>query len=301
MKTTSITFRLLATAFIFSIGAFVVSCKKDSESISSEGSKTAANESAMASQTDEVDDMATSGLQGNDQASGRTATYSDYRLNCAAVTLTDTTDNHKTSGILTIDFGASPGCTDTKGNTRIGKIIVTWSDGRWWAAGAQYQITFNGYSINGVSFSNKDFRTITNVSTGQSPLTFNVVASHTLTWPDASTATRQVHQTRQWQLSLVAADNNYVISQTSSQTAAASGTNRFGTTYSVAITTPIVYNIACSILNRVFLPVQGVETITYDTNKTLTVDFGTGSCDNNFTLTEDGHTVTSTGDNSSTH
>lgn len=299
MKNKRTSIRLFSILLLFAIGAFVASCKKNSDPISAEGQLTAANEASVSSQTGETDDMASSALTTSDQPKGgRIVASSDYRFACATLTF-DSTSN-KISGSITIDFGTS-GCTDAKGNTRKGKIIVTWEGGRWYVAESVHTITFNGYSINGVAFSDSDIRTLTNVSTLEHPLTWKVVASHHLTWPDASTAIRTVHQTRQWALSTTLADDNFIISQTADASSASSGTNRHGKEYSVQITTAIEYNVACALLNKVFLPVIGTEVVTYDGGKTLTIDFGTGTCDNTFTLTESGHTKSYSADNSSSN
>ncbi len=168
METKQRSLKLLATVFLFAMGAFLASCKKDADPISAEGSQTAANEASVSSQTSETDDMASSALSTSDQPKGRIATTStDYRFACA--TLTFDSASNKVSGRVTIDFGT--GCTDARGNTRKGKIMINWDGGRWYIPGSVHTITFNGYSINGVVFSNNDVRTLTNISTLASPLT----------------------------------------------------------------------------------------------------------------------------------
>ena len=283
-----------AVMFLFTLAAFVISCTKTADPISGEIAQTASNESAVSSQTGETDDMASNALTKADAPSGRVAADDD-RFKCA--TLTFDSASNRVSGKVTIDFGASPGCTDSKGNVRIGKIIVTWSGGRWFWAGSIHTITFSGYSINSVKFSDSDIRTVHNISTQASPLTWTVEASHNLTWPDASTASRTVHETRQWVRSPSIVDDKFIISQTAGAANAAGGKNRHGKEYSVQITTPIEYDRACAISNKVFLPVKGVKVITYDGTKTVTIDFGTGTCDNTYTITITGHSKTVTAKN----
>jgi hypothetical protein len=298
MKNKRNVIKSLTVAFLLATGAWLSSCTKSSDSLSTEASVTASSESSTSSQTGETDDMASSALSTSDQPKSRAMTSStDYRFACATLTF-DSTAN-KVQGSVTIDFGT--GCTDSKGNIRKGKIIVSWTGGRWYVAQAVHTITFNGYSINGVVFSNNDVRVVTNVSTLESPLTWNVVATHNLTWPDATTATRQVYETRQWVLTAAIADDKFIISQTAGKATAVSGTNRHGIEFTVQITTPFEYDVACSLLNKVFLPVKGTELITYDNGKLLTVDFGTGTCDNTFTITANGQTGSYSGDNSSTN
>lgn len=290
----------LVIASLFAIAAGISSCSKSTDPISAEVAQTASNEAAVDSQTGEVDDVVTNQLNVVDIAPGRTqsTTFDDDRVKCAIRTPVNVSLD-KTLGSIVIDFGTA-GCTDSKGNIRKGKITVTWT-GRWYMAGASHTITFTGYSINGVKFSDQDFRTVTNVSTQASPLTFNISASHNLTWPDNTTASRTVHHTKQWVRSTNIIDDKLIFSQTAGAANAASGTNRHGKTYSVQITTPLEYWRSCAISNKVFKPVKGVIVITFDNTKTVTIDFGTSTCDNTFTISTGGQTRTITAKNDSSN
>jgi hypothetical protein len=268
---------------------FFASCNKADDPFSGETLQTANNDATTESQLNETEDMSTNALTTADTPGGRAdASLADDRFKCATFKF-DSAAN-RVSGKVTIDFGT--GCTDSKGNVRKGKIIVTWSGGRWYKAGSTIVINYSGYSINDVSFSDNDVRTIVNISSGASPLTWRVEASHNLTWPDGSVATRQVHHTRQWVRTATIVDDKIIVSQTVGAANAASGTNRHGVGYSVQITTPLEYSRACAISNKVFRPVKGVRVITYDTNKVVTIDFGNGTCDNSFTISANGHTRT---------
>jgi hypothetical protein len=48
----------------------------------------------------------------------------------------------------------------------------------------------------------------------------------------------------------------------------------------------LLFNRAC-FRERVFIPVSGIKVITTD-NRTITVDYGKGACDNGVTITADG-------------
>ncbi len=301
MKNKQTFLRLVAVAFLFAAGAFVSSCTKSADPISGEVAQTASNESATASQTSETDDMATSALAKVDAPTGRIGAtlLDDDRFKCATITPDTASFKTKGSGKVTIDFGT--GCKDSKGNTRVGKIIVTWSGGRWFKEGAVHTITFSGYSINGVKFSDSDHRTVTNISTLSAPLTWTVDASHNLTWPDATTASRTVNETRQWVRSQTIEGDKFIVSQTNGAANAASGTNRHGKSYTMQITTPLEYDRSCAISNKVFLPVIGVKVITFDSNKVVTIDFGSGTCDNTFTITVNGHSKSIAASNDSSN
>lgn len=161
--------KLAVSVLMFAVMAIVVSsCKSNEDTFSAEDVATSSNESTSESQTSETDDMVSGVLNSNDAASGRVeAGADDIRLACAVITKAP--NNTREAGTITIDFGT--GCTDAANNTRKGKITVTWKDGRWFLAGSSHKITFSGYSINDVKFSDSDSRTVTNVSTASSPLT----------------------------------------------------------------------------------------------------------------------------------
>ena len=280
---------LAVVALVLGMSALILSCNKTGDPMSAESTQVANNETTQDAQQDEVDDMATNALGNTDSPTGRLEApffFHDFRLECAIITRDTAAFKTKGSGKITIDFGT--GCTDRHGNVRAGKIIITWSGGRWFMPGSVYVITFSGYSINDVKFSDNDIRTITNVGTVDSPLTFTVVASHLLTWPDNTTATREVHKTKQWVRSPNIIDDKIIVSQTSPTIPAANGTNRRGISYTVEITVPLEYLRSCAIRNKVFKPVKGVKVITYDNGKVITIDFGDGTCDNRYTITVDG-------------
>ncbi len=261
------------------------------DGLSSEATATVNNESVQDAQQDEVDDISTNQMAGVDSPTGRVDSrffFTDPRCSCA--TITHVSDTVRGSGSIIIDFGT--GCTDKLGNVRAGKIMISWIGGRWYLPNSVHTITFNGYSINNVKFSDGDKRTVTNVSTTEQPLTFNIVANHSLAWPDNTTATRVVHKTRQWVRSATIEDDKIIVSQTTAAVAAAVGENRHGVSYSVQITVPLEYDRSCAISNRVFKPVKGTKVITYDNGKVATIDFGDGTCDKTYTVTAEGKTRT---------
>jgi hypothetical protein len=281
MKKNQKTLRLLATAFLFAMAAFVTSCKKDEDPFSAEVNQTVNNESTQDAQQDEVDDMATAQLSVSDPA-GRIATTEDGRVTCAKITAEIATD--KSSGTVVIDFDTKPngdpnpdGCTDPRGNKRKGKITIHWEGGRWFHVGAIITITLNNYSINGVVINGT--RSLHNVTTNILSPTWTVTAEHTAMWPNGETASRTVHKTRVWNI----AAGTITVTKTDGADNAASGTNRHGKSYTVQITAGVVFKLSCAD-NKVYLPVSGTKVITFD-SKVVTIDFGSGDCDNTFTVT----------------
>lgn len=282
--------KLAVSVLMFAVMAIVVSsCKSNEDTFSAEDVATSSNEATAESQTSETDDIASGVLNSNDAVTGRVeAGVDDIRIPVSCATITKVNyDLEKRSGTITIDFGT--GCTDAAKNTRKGKIIITWSGGRWFLPNAKHVITFSGYSINDVKFSDNDSRTVTNVSTTSSPLTWTVTSNHKLTYPDGTETSRSVNLTKKWNRTATVADDTWTFSQTTGSSVAAQGTNKKGKTYATTISIPLVYSRSCALSNKVFLPISGSKTITVD-NRDIVFDFGTGSCDNTFTVTVNGKT-----------
>ena len=272
--------------------AFVLvlaSCNKDDSVFSLQDVQNLSTDGALEAAQDETQDIATGELNANDDGARVEA---DDRTKGAIVTKTGTKD----AGTIAIDFTAD-GKTDSKGNLRKGKIEISWT-GRWRASQSVHIVTLNGYSINGIGITGT--RTVTNISTNDSPLTWTIVANHTSTWPDGATATRTVNRTRQWIRATNPLDDKVIVSQTAGATTAAAGKNRYGKNYSVKIIAPLEYSVSCVGSNKVYKPVKGTKEVTVE-SKVFTVDFGTGTCDNSFTVTFNGKTRTFTSKNDSSN
>jgi hypothetical protein len=278
-------------AFVF----VLASCNQSNDLVSNLDSQSLNNESTMDAQQDETADIASSALNSNDVFGGRVEDRDD-RLECATITKDPT--NTKESGKITLTFNGD--CKDDDDNVRTGKMIITWSGGRWFVPGSVHVIKLVGYTINGVAI--EGTRTVTNVSTATSPLTWTIAGSHKSTWPDGTTSERTVNKTRQWvRSSITPKEDKWIISQTNPNVAAATGINRHDKTYSVQITTPLQYFATCG--RRVKIPVIGVKVVNIGDpasgSKVYTVDFGDGTCDNKFTVTKDGVTKEFIGKNDS--
>jgi hypothetical protein len=296
--------RMMLSFVFFAMAAFIISsCNKNADAtFSAENTQTSNNESSQESNSDELDDLAEVALNSQVAASGgRTSSVTDDRLICDGTTIVATNvSTDKSSGTVTITFGPN-GCLDKKGNTRKGSIVISWSGGKWYRPGATHTITLNGYSINGLGISGT--RTLTTASvTGtltDFSITWNITANHTFTWTDG-TATRTVNKSKTWAHS--AAEDTFTITNgpSSAGANAAAGTNRHGKEYTMNITAPLVYIASCIKTNKVFLPVSGIKVlIDVAKAKTLTIDFGTTTCDNTFTVTVDGVTKTLSAKNDS--
>lgn len=298
--------RFMLSLMLFAMAAFIdSSCSKDSDTFSSENTQTSNNESAQESNSDEVDDLASVALNTQFAASGgRIEAVGDDRLNCDGTTIVKSDGSTASSGTVTITFGPN-GCTDGRGNVRKGSIVVAWQGGSWYKPGSTVVITLTNYSINGLGISGTRTLTCTGAtgSLTDFTITWTIVAEHTFTWTDG-TAARTVNKTKAWHHT--ATEDTYTISNGPAGAGpagiAAAGTNRHGKAYTMSITSPLVYLASCVKSNKVFLPVSGTKVLTVtDGTKSaiLTVDFGTGTCDNTYTVSVAGQSKTLTAKNDS--
>ncbi|HWA35926.1 MAG TPA: hypothetical protein VG737_17405 [Cyclobacteriaceae bacterium] len=278
-------------AFIFitliAVSVTFLSCNKINDLFSTEDKEVSDNESAQESTVNELDDMATSVLNGSSvsgSAGGRTA-LADDRFACADIAFSDVNAD-KTEGVVTITFPAN-GCQDKKGNVRKGKITIAWTGGRWFKPGSSYTIKLDGYSINDIDITGGSTVLCTDYKANPLTVNWSITAKHTAVWPDGSTATRSVHRNRKWEHT--ATDDIFTVTNAPSGITCAEGTNRHGFSYKVFITTPLVYVGSCARASKVFIPLSGEKVITCNSKngktKSLTINYGVGECDNSYTAT----------------
>jgi len=297
MKTTKNSFLkgLSGLAVIFIV--FLASCSDDKFDFTANDSQNVENEAATDGYFEDADDMATlavaadastaSGSRESAAGRGGVKPTGDVRFNCATVTFTFAEDNSPNTphGYITIDFGT--GCTDIKGNVRKGVIKVEFL-GKRFLSGSKIITTFEEYFINDVQI--EGTRTVTNVtgSSEESPKFTILLENGKATWPDGSTATREVNRTREWIRGVNPLLDEWNVYGT------AAGTNRNGGVYQVAIdiNTPLVYKRECAINNRVFMAVEGIKVLTVENGKVITIDYGTGDCDKIVTVTINGQSKT---------
>ncbi len=278
------------------IGLFLAlaSCTDDKVDLTSNDSQNVENEATTDGYFEDSDDISAVAVWSDDATSGgrissearRITTITDLRLSCATVTIEPASGSTSAvpAGNITIDFGT--GCTDSKGNTRKGKILVAYN-GRRYAPGATRTVTFDAYFINDVQI--EGMRNVTNIagSTDVNPIFKIEIIGGKATWPDGTTATREVRRVREWQRASNPMEDQWVVSQDPDSDFAASGTNRYGKTYQVNITKAIVYKRECAITSRVFIAVEGTKELITE-NKKIVIDYGSGDCDRKVTITVNG-------------
>jgi hypothetical protein len=286
MKTNNF-FRKTTAIVAVTLLGLAVSCQEDESPYATEASYVA-EESVTDYYYEDADDMAGTAVASEDGTGGKLSgsqeasflTVNDDRF-CALVELTfdeASTLDHPL-GDLTIDFGT--GCDDPRGNRRSGKIIVRF-DGRRFLPGSKLVITFVNYVINGIKLNGT--RTLTNVtgSNEESPKFQIELDNGSVEWPDGTTATREHCFIRTWNRGVLLnpSDDLLIVSQCD-QEFAATGVNRRGKEYSMVIEEDLVYKRGCPIA------VQGKKVFDVE-GKIITVDYGTGDCDNSIIITVDG-------------
>jgi len=182
---------------------------------------------------------------------------------------------------LTIDFGAT-NCLCPDGRYRRGQILVNFTtDVLTRRAGAV--VTRQNYFVN----DNQHTATRTFTDIGGGSFTVDVTNASiirannggTHSWTANWTFTR----TAGYNTPLVMSDDVYSV------TGSAAGTNRKGVSYTTTVQTPLVKRADCF---KYY--VSGTLVITNANNKTMTLDYGNGTCDNTATVAVNGRTRTIT-------
>lgn len=280
----------------FGILAFLMtlvwSCSKDDNSPAVTSSDTAnvQGESVTDSYYDESNDFSSIAVVATSETlTGREGSTSgrevqglgdlDNRLACAVVIVVKDANSFFSvpKGTITIDF--KDGCTDAKGNVRKGKITVTYN-GRRFALNSTIVATFVDYYVNGIKIEGTNTLTNLTASIETAPKFRNEVVGGKVTFTDGKIATREHVLTREWIRGANPIQDSWKVE------GSASGTTREEVTYQMEITKALVYKRSC-VASKVFVAVEGTKKFTSG-DKTMTIDFGTGDCDNKVTVTVNG-------------
>jgi hypothetical protein len=224
-------------------------------------------------ETDEVLELLDAAETALDPASnGRAATW-DYP--CAELT------NDETAKIITIDFG--DGCVGPYGRERSGKVLIAYSgvvnDGV-----SNRIITFENYEVNNRSVTGTiELRDISENTDGTLESTKRLI-DLTVTFPNGESIVYNGSRTRKWLEGVRDGDpSNNVFEITGSVEGVASN----GRTFTHRIVEPIVVDWSCRTAGN-FARVAGlveVERLRGFVNRTRSVDYGDGECDDQITIT----------------
>ena len=275
-----------ASLFMVAMVVLVSSCEEE-ERLTAEDTLAISEESVSDAYFEDVDDLSSfvvfegnyEQLGGRVAQDGRTAGTDERITDCSSIVISFSEGSNAESGVITIDFGT--GCT-VRGNTRSGKLILTYSGGPRGTIGFTVVTTFENYKINGIEL--KGTRTVERIAAS---IETNIKHSITLVdgeaiWPNnGGTATRNAEFTREWVRN--PADEKVIVEGN------ASGVTRRGRNYEMNITDPLVYKRACMLTEGIYMAVQGTKVFTKE-SKQIVIDYGDGECDKEVTITVNGAT-----------
>ena len=281
MKTKQITLSLALVAIVSA--AIFSSCKKKDEDEKDNDTASAADQS-LASTT--VNDMTSI----SDEA-GKNYNVSSFRTSeadgitsapCATVTC-DTLAAAKT---ITVNFGAN-NCLCNDGRYRKGVLVISFT-GRYRDSLTLITVTPQGYYVNdNLVTGTKTIKNMGHNSVGH--LVYEINANiQIIKANNGGTISWQSTRQREW----TAGENTFTWNDDMySITGNASGTTANGNSFTAVITTPLVRNMAFG-CRRHF--VSGVLEHTPGGKATRYINFGTGTCDDQATVTINGVVYTIT-------
>ena len=276
-------FFLRTITAIVLIGSVITSCKK--ETTTEDTDTQSASDNSLAESN--FNDVQSISEQANDLGSllsyKMQNPYQELTILSACATVTkDTVANPHT---ITIDFGAT-NCTCTDGKMRRGQILVSYT-GPYRATGTVITHTFNNYFVNDNQVTGT--KTVTNNGpNGAGNLIFAINASgNVILANNGGTISWTSTRTREW---TAGSATQTVQDDVYSITGGASGTSAAGNTFVSQITTPLVRKMATGCRQIV----SGVIVLSPANKAIRTIDYGTGVCDDQATVTINGHSRTIT-------
>ncbi|MDP3913097.1 MAG: hypothetical protein Q8R96_05095 [Bacteroidota bacterium] len=192
-----------------------------------------------------------------------------YLSDCPEITVNRTASPQ----LMTIDFGTS--CTGKDGKIRSGKIIVTSTAFNTFPS--LRTKSFYNFNVDGKKIAGSVVKTISkdqenNIRTAQ------IQENITITFPETEgTAKRIANLTRQYQRNtLTNREDNQVVSWGTVEFTRVSGVKVAKT---ITAEKPLVFKAACHHI------VSGTVSFTTSNNRSWTIDYGNGDCDNKAILT----------------
>lgn len=266
MKITNLKYPLAVLAITLA----AVSCKKDSTTTNTESATAFAQLTTDKTKTDVLIDDTFGEIMAANQLNGMTNQPSTPNLGCYAITIW-MADVNTWPREVTLDYGY--GCTGASLYMHKGKIHYTISD-KFSNTGATITATFENYTVN--EYKIEGTYVIRNNGSANGWNLTDSLKDGKVTYPDGTTwftktGTRTMIQTA-GQNTLVLTDDEFDV------TGNGVIKNSAGHTLTASTQTPIHRTATC--LNAV----SGKLSLTFDSLTGL-LDFGTGECDNQATLT----------------
>ncbi len=243
------------------------SCNTDDENVIDPGDKTAyEGEEYTESMFEAVESISFSAVDyAEANSSGRLATYDDPEIACAEITF----DGGMESGYIKIDFGT--GCEGPDGRVRKGIVEVNYT-GFWLQQGSTITTTLTNFYIDEMKVEGTS--KLKNMATSLSQIVYTEnISGGKITWPDNTFLTRT--SDRENTIVFGSSFEDYVLEVEGT----ASGTTREGIAYEAKTVEPLVFKSNC-MGSYIYLPVQGIKAINIPDRQEITVNYGSGDCDN---------------------
>lgn len=257
-------------------------CSDDGDLVSDDVSlNEVASEAVLDFSGDDIDNIVLNNMNGllNNGATGEANGGNRFnpfsgRDDCAIVT------KDLDAQTIVIDFGL--GCENSDGIIRSGQILISYTDQKN-EPGAVITTTFNNFFINGNQI--EGIRTLSNISEeGVNQKAFQVtVVGGQITFEDGTTKTFESSKTRTHVLDEATEELTVTVSGNRS------GTNRENESFSMTIIEDLTYLSTCR-QEGVKVAVSGIREIVKNSEIT-TIDYGSGTCDNEITITRPDGTV----------
>ena len=195
-------------------------------------------------------------------------------VDCLTVTIHENEDGEFWPRNWTLDYGTE-NCECYLGNTKRGKINVSLSD--WWRnEGSFKEITFEDFYINDNKM--EGVKTILNTGLNENGnLSFTKkVTDAKLTYADGTSMTWACEKFSE---QVEGAETILFADDVWSVTGAGAGVNLDGKSYTMEITSPLIYKSGC------FYPISGIMEISTEGEEVKIINYGDGECDNIATVT----------------
>ncbi|MEO0037121.1 MAG: hypothetical protein RIQ59_332 [Bacteroidota bacterium] len=266
---------------MLSAGIFFASCSKDNKNDDGISATDAATHAKMDQVSNDVEDVVESQyFTQNPSVSGKPSDIAAMLPSCATSTVVVT----GTTWTRTVDFGTT-GCAMPNGNVLKGKIIAS---GSTTFTNTNYVITYSFENFYHNDALIQGTRTVTRSVIGTTANTnphpvYVMDINMSVTFPNLGTYTRVGTRTRELiegYTTPAFTDNIYVV------TGSWTTTKPDGNAHTVTIVNPLRFDIAGCPTYKL---VSGSFHITKNSHY-ADIDYGTGSCDNNYTVSIDGGT-----------
>jgi hypothetical protein len=263
------------------VSIIVISCKKKEDTPATDSDTSAASDNALAegdfNDASSIADQANAGTLTSYLTTNNNGSENKGLLSSCATISLDTTSAPPTR-IITVNFGTA-NCLCADYRYRRGIIKISFS-GHYRDSASVHSITFVNYFVN----DNQVLGTHTVTNKGHNNaghLHYAIsVAGQIIKANNGGTITWTSTRDREWiagATTLSWLDDVYLITGT------ASGTGANGNSYTATITTAIKVELSCHWI------VSGVLDFTPSGKPTRTIDWGSGTCDNQATVTISGH------------